>query len=194
VEQLLDLWLPILVSAVVVFVASFLAWMVLPHHTADVRKLPDEPSFTAHLKGLGLEPGTYMWPNCEDPAEMRSADYKQRYQDGPWGSMIVTNKPNFGRNLGVTFLFYIAVGIVVAYLTSEARAPGAEFLPVFQVASTVAVIAYCFGGLPHALFFGRPLRFIITETIDGLVYGLITGLIFALMWPSAAIETPAVPI
>ncbi len=34
-EPLLDLWLPIVVSAVIVFVASFLAWMVLPHHKGD---------------------------------------------------------------------------------------------------------------------------------------------------------------
>ncbi len=41
-EILVQFWLPILASAVVVFLASSIAWMVLPHHKKDVKTLPDE--------------------------------------------------------------------------------------------------------------------------------------------------------
>jgi len=37
-----SLWLPILLSAVIVFVASFITHMVLPYHRSDMRKLPAE--------------------------------------------------------------------------------------------------------------------------------------------------------
>ncbi|MHC4993324.1 MAG: hypothetical protein ACYTGC_20345, partial [Planctomycetota bacterium] len=185
--SLADLWLPVLLASVFVFVASFIAWMVLPHHKADVRKLPGEEAFLAHLKTLGVSPGTYMWPGCENPAEMKSDSYKQRYKNGPWGSMIVVGKqPNFGLNLVLTFVFYIVVSIFVGYLTSLARSAGADYLEVFRVAGAAAVLGYCAGGIPHSIFFGRPLRFVLTELVDAFVYGLITAGTFAWLWPAAA--------
>lgn len=182
-----QLWLPILVSAVVVFAASFLAWMALPHHKQDVKMLPDEPALTNHLKQLNIPPGTYMWPNCQSPADQKSAEFKARFESGPWGSMnIVGSRPNFARNLVLTFIFYVVVGTFVGYITANARAAGAAFLPVFQVAGATAVLAYCAGSIPNAIFFGKPGRFVFTEFIDGVVYGLLTGIVFGLLWPAAA--------
>ena len=186
-EILPQLWLPILVSAVVVFFASFLAWMALPHHKQDVKMLPDEPALTNHLRQLNLSPGTYMWPNCQSAAEQKSAEFKARFESGPWGSMnIVGSKPNFARNLILTFVFYLIVGLLVGYITANARAAGAAFVAVFQVAGATAVLAYCAGSIPNAVFFGKPARFVFTEFIDGVVYGLLTGIVFGLLWPAAA--------
>lgn len=36
-----SLWLTIVLSAVAVFYASFVAWMILPHHKADWNGLPE---------------------------------------------------------------------------------------------------------------------------------------------------------
>ncbi len=186
-EILPQLWLPILVSAVVVFFASFLAWMALPHHKKDVKMLPDEPALVEHLKQLNIPPGTYMWPNCQSAAEQSSDEFKARFNAGPWGSInILGAKPNFARNLVLTFLFYILVGVFVGYITAQARGAGAGFLPVFQVAGATAVLAYCAGSIPNAIFFGKPARFVLTDFLDGLVYGLLTGLIFAWLWPESA--------
>jgi len=179
-------WLPIIVSAVVVFIASSLAWMVLPHHKADVRALPDEAELTAVLEKLKLPPGTYMWPNCEDAREMSSEAFQARFEAGPWGSInILPDKPNMGKNLAGVFLFYLVLSVLVAYVTGEAREPGAGFAPVFQIAATVAIIGYCFGSIPNAIFFGKPLRFMVTDFVDGLVYGILTGIVFAALWPGA---------
>ena len=181
-----QLWLPILVSSVAVFFASFLAWMVLPHHKKDIKTLPKEKEWAENLKLLNLSPGIYMWPGCDTPEEMKSAEYKQRYKDGPWGSVTILGaQPNFGRNLLLVFLFYVVVGIFVSYLAGQGRAAGASFSAVFQMAGTAAIAAYCAGSIPNALFFGKPGRFVLTDFIDALVYGLITGLIFAWLWPSA---------
>jgi hypothetical protein len=73
-----------------------------------------------------------------------------------------------GRNLGLVFAFYLILSVVVAYITAEAREPGAGFAPVFQVAGTVAIVGYCFGSIPNAIFFGKPLRFMVTDFLDGL--------------------------
>jgi hypothetical protein len=183
-----ELWLPILVSAVIVFFASFLAWMVLPHHRADVKTLPNESALTGHLETLNLAPGLYMWPGAKDAAEMKSDEYKKRYQTGPWGSMTVLGaQPSMGRNLALVFLFYLVVGVFVGYITYLARPAGSPYLSVFRVAGAVAVLAYCAGSIPNALFFGKPLRFVVTDLVDGVVYGLLTAGTFAWMWPESAV-------
>lgn len=182
--DLVQLWLPILVSAVIVFFASFLVWMVLPHHKRDVKPLPDEKALTDHLRQLNLAPGTYTWPNCQSAEDMKSEEFKVRFAAGPWGSMsVVGRRPSFARNLVLTFLFYVVVSLFVGYITSLARAAGAGFLPVFRVAGAVGVLAYCAGSIPNAIFFGKPGRFVLTEFLDGVAYGLLTGATFGVLWP-----------
>ncbi|UCE59628.1 MAG: hypothetical protein JSU63_19565 [Phycisphaerales bacterium] len=167
--------------------ASSIAWMVLPHHKKDVKPLPDEKALTDHLRALNLAPGTYMWPCCGSGEDMNSAEFKARYQAGPWGSInILPARPSFGRNLLLAFLLYLVVSVFVAYITSHARELGAPFISVFQVAGAVAVIAYCAGSIPDAIFFGRPARFVLTGFLDDLAYGILTGLTVAWLWPAAA--------
>jgi hypothetical protein len=192
---LIDLWLPVLVSAVVVFIAASVVWMVLPHHKKDIRTLPDEKALTDHLRQLNLPPGTYMWPGCKSGENMKSEEFKARYNAGPWGSInILGGKPSFARNLALTFLFYIVVSIFVGYITRLASGPGEAFLAVFRVAGATAVLGYCAGGIPQAIFCGKPGRFVLTDFIDGVVYGLLTGVVFGLLWPAASIslQLPAV--
>lgn len=185
-EILLPLWLPIVVSAVVVFFASFLAWMVIPHHKQDIKTLPDEKALTNHLKQLSLAPGTYMWPGCVG-GDMKSEDFKARCKAGPWGSInVLAKQPNFGLNLVLVFIVYLVISVFVGYLTFRARPLGSQFMPVFQVAGATAILAYCAGGLPGAIFFGKPARFVFTDFMDNLVYGLLTGIVFAWLWPAAA--------
>ena len=57
-----SLWLPILVSAVLVFFASLILHMVLPLHRNDWRKLPAEDDVMAALRKFNLSPGDYAMP------------------------------------------------------------------------------------------------------------------------------------
>ena len=58
------LWLPILLSAIIVFVASSIMHMLLPYHRSDYRQLPDEDKVLAVLRGAGLTRGLYVFPHC----------------------------------------------------------------------------------------------------------------------------------
>lgn len=194
---LVDLWLPIVVSAVLVFFASALIWMVLPHHKADIKPLPDEQAWASRINELNLAPGVYMWPNCGHGKDMKSEEFKQRFNAGPWGSMtVVGNKPNFARNLVLVFVLYVVTSVFVAYLASNALDASAHYLGVFRIAGTAAIMAYCFGSLGTAIFFSKPLRFVITDFADGVVYGLLTAGVFGWLWPvvEVAIETPGLSI
>jgi hypothetical protein len=131
-----------------------------------------------------------MFPGCGSSAEMKSDEYKQRYAAGPWGSIrVLGQRPNFGRNLMLVFLVYVIVGIFVAYITDRAMAGhvNPSYLEVFRFAGTVAVASYVLGALPGAIFMAKPLRFTITDTIDGVVYGLLTAGVFGWLWPESAI-------
>ena len=58
-----SLWIPILVSAIIVWFASFLVWVVLPHHKSEYKGLPDED---ATVKSLGdIPPGLYNLPHLK---------------------------------------------------------------------------------------------------------------------------------
>ena len=51
------LWVPILLSAVIVFIASAIIHMVLPWHKGDYLALPNEDQIMSALRPLAIAPG-----------------------------------------------------------------------------------------------------------------------------------------
>jgi hypothetical protein len=185
---LTELWLPILVSAAAVWIASALAWMLMPHHKGDWKKLPDEDGFLKSLGALNIPSGTYGFPNmshadCKDPAT------KEKFMRGPTGYINIWPANAFssmGPKMIGSFIVYVVVSVLVAYLCSATLTHESDFSKVFQVAGTSAMMAYCLSRIPNDIWFNTPKRAITTSTVDGIVYGLITGAIFGWLWPHVA--------
>jgi hypothetical protein len=59
-----SLWIPVVASAVAVFVASSLLHMFLKYHQADHGKLPAEDAVREALGRSDIAPGVYMTPYC----------------------------------------------------------------------------------------------------------------------------------
>jgi hypothetical protein len=176
------LWLPILLTTAVLFFASFLAWVVLPHHKPDVKRWPDEDKLLAFIRDSNAEPGEYMFPLIDDK-DMKADWAQKRYAAGPWGMVnLWSAQPAMGRNMAMTVLFFFVVTILVAYVGAAALPPGASFGEVFQIVGTTAILAHCAGGVCREIWFTRPLRAKLMDLLDGLAYGVITGVIFALLW------------
>ncbi|MEZ6318591.1 MAG: hypothetical protein R3B49_07545 [Phycisphaerales bacterium] len=191
--ELLDLWLPIVLSAVIAFVASFVMWMVLPIHKPDIKALPDEGKFNGAIAPLGLKPGLYMFPNCQGGENMKSEGFQERWRAGPWGTInVLGTAPNFIRNLAINLIEMLAISFVVAYLSTMALHRGDEYMHVFRFIGASAIGCYVLGHYAGGAFMGTPLRFQITNTIDGVIYALLTAGTFAWLWP--AIEGGALPI
>lgn len=185
--ELIDLWLPIVLSAAAVFIASALAWMVMPHHKGDFRKLTNEDGVMAAVRSLSIPPGLYFFPHMKDcnKAKMDPAA-KAKFEQGPHGMIQIWPADAFGkmgRNMVLSLLFYLITSVFVAYLATLALPAGAEYLKVFQVTGTAAIMAYCFATIPHAIWFGIPARNILSGLIDGIVFGLITAGFFGWLWP-----------
>ena len=87
--SLLDLWLPILLSAVLVFLASYILHMVLPLHHDDYGKLPGEEKVRAAMRAEGVGVGNYAFPCPSGPKDMQSPEMLKKYKGGPVGFMTV---------------------------------------------------------------------------------------------------------
>ena len=182
--SLTALWLPILLSAVVVFVASSIMHMVLPYHRGDYRPLPDEDKVLAALRAAGLTRGLYIFPFC-DHKNMKSPAVVEKYKQGPVGTMTIfpSGPPVMGKFLGLWFVYCLIISVFVAYLTGHTLAPGMRYLAVFRVAGAAAFLAYGVGQLSNGIWKGQTWSMTIKEVIDGLIFALLTGGIFGWLWP-----------
>src|SRR4051794_15161584 len=115
------LWLPILVSAILVFVASSTIHMATPWHKADFRKIPNENQAMDALRPLAIPPGDYMMPDCRDMKEMKSAEFIAKREKGP--VMIATVMPSgpvsMGASLVQWFVYSLVVGFFAAYVAGH---------------------------------------------------------------------------
>jgi hypothetical protein len=178
------LWLPILLSAVIVFVASSIMHMLLPYHRSDYQRLPDEDKTLAALRAAGVKRGLYIFPFCTHK-EMKSPAVVEKYKQGPVGMMtVLPNGPIvMPKFLAMWFVYCLIIGYFTAYLTGRTVAPGTPYLAVFRVAGTAAFLAYGLGHLSNGIWKGQPWNVTIKEVIDGLVYGLLTAGTFGWLWP-----------
>src|SRR6184192_2631278 len=95
------LWLPILLSTVIVFVASSIMHMVLPYHKSDYRRLPDEDRVTDAMRSAGVTRGpAYFFPYFSFK-EMKSASVVEKMKRGPVGLLTVlpSGPPSMGKNM-----------------------------------------------------------------------------------------------
>jgi hypothetical protein len=179
------LWLPIVLSAVLVFVLSSIIHMVLRYHNADYTPLPNEDAVRAAIRSGNPAPKQYIIPYCASPKEMESPEAKRKFIEGPVGVLNLkpAGAPGMGASLTQWFLFILVVSFMVAYVASHALPPGTPYLGVFRIVGAVAFLAYAAGQLPAAIWMGKPWVVAIKEAFDGLVYGLATAGVFGWLWP-----------
>lgn len=180
-----SLWLPVLISAVIVFLASWIAHAVLPHHRSDMKRVPDEDAFLESMRKLGIAPGDYVVPCPRTMADMKNPEFVERRKRGPVVVMTVVpgGPPSMGRELTLWFLFTILVSIFAAYIAGHALAPGTPYLRVMRFAGATAFFCYSVGLITDSIWYKRSWGTTIKNLVDGLVYGLLTGGVFGWLWP-----------
>ena len=179
------LWLPILLSAVIVFVASSIIHMALPIHKSDYRKLPEEDRVLDTLRASGVTPGReYRFPFCSQK-EMKSPEAIEKFKRGPVGLLVIMpgGAPKMGKFLGQWFLYCVVVSVFTAYLTGRTRLPGTEYLEVFRIAGTTAFLGYSLAQFQNAIWRGETWGVTLKHVLDGLIYGLLTAGTFGWLWP-----------
>ena len=182
---LAQLWLPILGSAVAVFVLSSLVHMMFKWHNADYRELANEDEVRAAIRKTDPAPGQYVLPYCSDMKKMRTPEFQQKFTDGPVGLLVVKARglPMMGAMLGQWFGYTVVVAVFAGYLASRTLPTGAAAVVVFRLVATVAFLAYAGGAVPNGIWMGKPWRSVAKELLDGLIYAVATGAVFGCLWP-----------
>lgn len=179
------LWLPILLSSIIVFVASSLIHMASPWHKNEFPRLEKEDQLRSAVRPLAITPGDYMIPRPATREEMRTPEFAQKMKDGP--IIIMTVLPNgpmsIGKNLAGWFVYLIVVGLFSGYIAGRALAPGADYLQVFRFVGATAFIGYALALWQMSIWYGRAWSTTIKNTIDGLIYALLTAGTFGWLWP-----------
>jgi hypothetical protein len=184
---LTSLWLPILLSAVIVFVASAIIHMALGYHRNDFRKVPGEDGVMEALRKFNIPPGDYMLPRADNAKAMREPAFKDKVNKGPVA--IITFLPSgmmsMGSSLTLWFIFNLVVSLFAGYLASRSLGPGAPYMSVQQIAGCTAFIGYALALFHDSIWYKRQWSTTIKFVFDGLVYGLLTGGTFGWLWPHA---------
>lgn len=181
-----SLVLPIVVAAVLVFIASSLIHMLLGYHAGDLSRFPQEEETLDALRQLHIPPGDYAAPRPNSMSDMNSPEFIEKAKRGPLVLMTISDggSGGVGANLAQWFVYSIVIGVFVAYVTGRVLGPGADYLDVFRLAGTSAFLAYALAVPQQSIWFRRRWRTTLLTMFDGLVYALLTAGAFGWLWPT----------
>lgn len=181
------LWLPILASAVIVFVASSIIHMGPFWHRGECPALPDQDRVQDALRPFNLAPGEYMLPRAKDMKSMQEPAFVEKLKRGPVVLMTVipSGPMSMSRHLVQWFIYTVVVSVFSAYLAHATLPADAPYLQVFRVAGTAAFLAYAVGLWQQSIWYSRPWSTTAKHTLDGLIYGCLTGGAFGWLWHMA---------
>ncbi len=183
--SLTSLWLPILLSAVFVFVASSLIHIVLGYHKGDYKKLPKEDAVADAMRPFAIPPGDYFLPCPSSAEDMKNPAHLEKLKNGPVAVMTVIENgpPKMGQSLGLWFVYCLVVSVIAAYITSRAVGSGTSYRAVFRFAGATAFTGYALALWQNSIWYKRNWIATLKSNIDGLIYGLLTAGTFGWLWP-----------
>ena len=181
----LDLRIPTVLAAVLVFLLSSILHMVLTYHYRDYRQLPNEAEAMEVLGRASLAPGLYFFPYGRGSKEMRNPEFQEKLRRGPVGMLVVrrSGPPAMGKHLALWFGFCLLVSAIVACLAGCLLPAGASFRDVFRTVGTAAFLAYGMGEILDSIWKGQPWGNTLRSMLDGAIYSLATAGVFGWLWP-----------
>ncbi len=180
-DELVKLALPIVLSTIALFFASFLSWMVFGLHANDWKQLPNEDEAMGAIRGWGTPVGSYMFPYWTDSKQMSTPEFQAKYKAGPRGILHVLPAPGMGLKLALTVVYFLVCSIAFAYLAQIAFKPGESFLNVFRFIFTAGLFTFLAAMVSHTIWFHTR---IVGHVIESVAYAAISAAIFAGMWPA----------
>ncbi len=182
-----QLWLPIVLGAVLAWIASSLIHIVLKYHNSDYKSLQNEDEVAAALRNGSPETGLHSLPHCVDMAEMKTEAMQAKFRDGPVAFVTIfpSGMPPMGKLIGQQILYFLLGCVLVAYCASLALAPGAGYLEVFRVTAATGFLAFGWAVIPFSIWYGHLWSTTAKFLLDALIYALIIAGCFGWLWPEA---------
>lgn len=179
------LWLPILLAAVFVFIASSIVHMVLKWHASDYNGFSNEDDVAAALRAGQPKPGIYVIPYCKDMKEMGSPQMQEKYRQGPMAKIVLRagQVPSMGKPLAQWFVYCLVVSLLCALIAAPLLGSAASGHAIFHVTGLAAILGYAVGSFVQGIWWGQPWGAVFKDSADGILYAIVTGATFAWLWP-----------
>lgn len=183
---LMSLWMPIVLGAVLVFVASSLIHMVIKYHDSDYGRVPKEDELMEAMRDAGVTPGDYVVPCPEGSSGMNDPAFIEKWSKGPAALVTVmpSGPPTMGLQLALWFVYSLLISVVSGYVAGRALGPGAEYLAVFRFTGTVAFAGYSLALLQNSIWYHKKWSSTLKSFFDGFIYALLTAGAFGWLWPA----------
>ena len=185
-QWLTTLWLPIILSAVGIFIASAVIHMVLQWHQPDYKQFPNEEEVRRVLRAGNTQGGgEYTVPWCASPKDSGTPEMQKKFEEGPIGFLTLWPpgaKVNMGKTLGQWFAFTLVVAAIIGYVAYKAILVPETFGQVARLTGALAFFAYGAGSIPYGIWFGKPWKSVSKDVLDAAIYAVITGVAFGMLW------------
>ncbi len=183
--NLMQLWLPILVAAIGVFVASSLVHMVFKWHNSDYRPLANEDEVRAAIRTGSPAPGQYVLPHCKDHRDVKGEAMQAKFREGPVGHLTIVGNgmPSMGAMLGKWFVFNLGVAAIAACLALQVLGLAADRHAAGHLVGMVSFLTYFGGSVQNGIWMGKPWSAVAKDLLDSLIYGTVSALTFMFLWP-----------
>lgn len=184
--SVLQLWLPIVLGTLFAWIASALIHMLIKYHNADYQKLSNEDEIMDAVRKGSPNLGIHTFPHCTDMADMKNEAVQQKFSRGPVGMLTVfpNGMPNIGKAVGQQIIYFLIGSVLIAYCSTLALVPGAEFMTVFRFVAAIGFLAFGWAVVPFSIWYGHPWSVSARYLLDALIYGLVVAASFAWLWPS----------
>ena len=178
------LWLPILLSAVFAFIASFILHTALPWHHTDYAKVPEEDKVLAALRPFALAPGDYMLPRCDSLKDRNSPEFAAKLKQGPvlLATVMDNGGSGMGKSLALWFVYLLAISFLSGYVTCHALPANAAHRRVCLIAGVTSFLGYAGALWQMSIWYRRSWTTTLKATVDGLIYALLTAATFGWPW------------
>src|SRR5258705_10811262 len=152
-----QLWIPILLSAVLVFVASSLIHMVCKWHNSEYHGFSNEDEVRAVIRKGNAAPGLFIVPYCADPKDMAKPEMVKKFEEGPiaFVNVVKAKTPSMGKPLVMWFILTLVVAAVAGYLACHTVPVGAGFRAVAPGGGLWAFLSYPCGRVSRWTWIGK---------------------------------------
>ena len=183
---LISLWLPILLSAVAVFIISSILHTVFTYHNSDFKTLPEEDKIMDDMRKYNVPPGDYMMPYCTSNKERQGEEFKNKMAKGPVAVLTIfpSGPIAMGGLLFQWFIYCLIVSIFTAYVAGLTINAGENYMFVFRITSIVAFASYSLALLQQSIWYKKSWSATLKSVFDGLIYALFTAGFFGWLWPT----------
>jgi hypothetical protein len=179
--------LPVVLSAIAVFILSMIIHLAMPWHKTDYAIVPDHDAAIAAIQSLNLSPDDYAMPNVRVPGGGKNPDFVAEFERGPTFhlTMMPAGGMPMGKFMGAWFGFMLLVSAIAGWVTSSIVPPGGDGHAVFHYSAIITACSYGFGGWTLSIWYFRRWSTAFKGTFDAILYGLASGAVFMWMWPKA---------